>query len=118
MNDNQKILDILNEMDVFESNGGEEPYALVKVNEDSKQMLEEAGITLETALKYGDEEDFCIVALALSEGYANWWTGEKLMNIDKETVDEIKRLIQLTLDYSYYNPYEKLHEIEELLKYL
>lgn len=82
--DKQRVLDILNSMEIVESNGGEEPYALVEVNDENIELLKEAGIPLETALKYGDEEHFCIVALAFSEGYANWWTGgsQKLMYED------------------------------------
>lgn len=75
----ERALNYLNQMEVIESQGGEEAYALVENNEENRYLLTEAGIPLETALKYGDEENFCIIALACSEGYATWYTGNKLI---------------------------------------
>lgn len=79
----QRALNYLNKMDVIESQGGEESYALVENNEENRYLLTEAGIPLETALKYGDDETFCILALAFSEGYATYYDGEKLHYYDR-----------------------------------
>lgn len=74
----QMVLNCLNRMEVIESEGGDSAYALVENNEDNRELLKEAGISLETALRYGDNETFCILALACGEGYANWYDGNKL----------------------------------------
>lgn len=83
----QKVLDCLNSMEVIESEGGDSAYALVENNEENRKLLDEAGIPLETALKYGDKETFCIIALASGEGYANWYENGKLEN---KVLDEFK----------------------------
>lgn len=74
----QMVLNRLNKMEVIESEGGDSAYALVENNEDNRQLLKEAGIPLKKALRYGDNEAFCIIALACGEGYANWYDGAKL----------------------------------------
>ena len=74
----QTVLNCLNKMEVIESEGGDSAYALVENNEENRQHLKEAGISLETAIRYGDNETFCIIALACGEGYANWYDGTKL----------------------------------------
>jgi hypothetical protein len=80
----QKVLNILNSMEVVESNGGEEAYILVENNEENQELLKQAGISLETALKYGDEETFCILALAQCEGYADLYDGSKLVAFEEK----------------------------------
>lgn len=84
-----RALHFLNQMEVIEENGGEEAYALVENNEENRLLLQEAGIPLETALRYGDEDTFCIISLAISEGYATYYTGDKLIYHDI-SVDGIK----------------------------
>ncbi|WP_339148388.1 hypothetical protein [Sutcliffiella sp. BMC8] len=79
----QTALNCLNKMEVIESEGGESAYALVENNEDNRKLLKEAGIPLETALRYGDNETFCIIALACGESYANWYDGTKLYYYSK-----------------------------------
>lgn len=79
----QRVLDFLNQMEVTESEGGDCAYASVENNETNRELLKEAGIPLETALQYGDEESFCIIALACGEGYATWYDGTKLHNYDR-----------------------------------
>ncbi|MCA1021811.1 hypothetical protein [Halobacillus litoralis] len=78
----QKVLDVLNNFDVLESNGGDEPYVLVEFNDDVIAELNAIGIDVNTAKKYGDSETFCILAFAYHEGYANWYDGSKLKNYD------------------------------------
>lgn len=89
----ERALHYLNQMEVIESQGGEESYALVENNEKNRYLLTEAGIPLETALKYGDSETFCIIALACSEGYATWYTGDKLI-FNEVSVNDIESKIQ------------------------
>lgn len=104
----QKILDCLNSMEVIEQSGGEEAYALVENNEENRKLLEEAGIPLEKALGYGDDETFCIFALAFNEGYANWYDGTNLLWKDERTLEELKNEIQTILD-SPLTDFEELH---------
>ncbi len=106
-------MDALNELEVFESTGGEEAYALVYKTEEVIEDLHDVGISKETIDKYGDEETFCILALAFSEGFANWYDGTKLTMesneitfltdildvIEKGHTESAKDLIQKRLDY-------------------
>jgi hypothetical protein len=114
----ERALHFLNQMEVIESQGGEETYALVENNEESRYLLTEAGIPLETALKYGDEETFCIVALACSEGYATWYTGDKLI-FNEVTVNDIESKIQERMILlSKNNESERLAELGLLLDWI
>lgn len=85
MNANKKqlVLDVLNSLEVLESNGGEEAYILVENNKENREALNNVGVTTETINKYGDEETFCILALAFSEGYCDLYDGGKLIKFDK-----------------------------------
>ncbi len=74
----ERALHFLNQMEILESQGGDNAYALVENNEENRYLLTEAGIPIETALKYGDDKTFCIIALACGEGFANWYDGTKL----------------------------------------
>ncbi|MGE7114684.1 hypothetical protein [Lysinibacillus sp. NPDC047702] len=69
--DKQAILDILNSLEVIEQNGGESSYILVENNAANHEKLNALGVPSEAINKYGDEETFCFLALAFSEGYAN-----------------------------------------------
>jgi len=75
---NQEVLNVLNNLDILEQSGGEEPYALVEINGEVEDQLNSVGISIDSAKKYGDDETFCILALAFSEGYAIWYDGDKL----------------------------------------
>ncbi len=79
---NKEVLNVLSNLDVSEQSGGEEAYALVEINDEVVDQLDSVGIDIDTAKKYGDDETFCILALAFSEGYANWYDGDKLHNYD------------------------------------
>lgn len=81
--DRQKVLDVLNSLEVIETNGGDEPYILVENNEKNRQLLKSVGISEETVWKYGDDETFCILALAWNEGYANHCKNGKLIWLDR-----------------------------------
>lgn len=85
----KRAVHFLNQMEVIESNGGEDAYALVENNEENRNLLIEAGIPLETAFEYGDEETFCVLALAFGEGYADLYDGQKLVAYDSSVELEI-----------------------------
>lgn len=79
----QRVLDVLNSLDVVESNGGEEAYILVENNEGNRELLNDVGVSTETINKYGDEETFCILALAFGEGFADWYENGEFIKFDK-----------------------------------
>lgn len=110
----ERALNFLNQMEVIEINGGEEAYALVENNERNRNLLTEAGIPLDTALKYGDEETFCIIALACSEGYATWYTGEKLIYNNVEVGDIESKIQERIHLLSKNGETERVYELEML----
>jgi len=69
--ENQKVLDVLNSLEVVEKQGGEDSYILVDSTKENLQRLNDVGVDTETILKYGDDNAFCVLALAFNEGYAN-----------------------------------------------
>lgn len=79
----QRILDVLNSLEVIETNGGEDAYILVANNKENQGRLNAVGVSTETIYQYGDEETFCILALAFGKGYADWYDGE-LISFDNE----------------------------------
>ena len=114
----QRVLYFLNQMEVIEENGGEEAYALVENNEDNRNLLSEAGIPLETALKYGDDETFCVLTLAISERYATWYTGSKLI-YNEVSVNDIETKIQERMELlNENNERERLAELDLLLYWI
>lgn len=84
----QQVLDALNNMEVIESNGGEDAYIIVENNEKIRAELNELGISNETIRSYGDEETFCVLSLAFSEGYCDLHDGNKLIAFDKSVTIE------------------------------
>lgn len=77
--DKNKVLDVLNELEVVEE--GAEGYILVENTSEVHEKLNALGVASETINKYGDEETFCIIALAFSEKYANEFVDGKLVMI-------------------------------------
>ncbi|WP_337982817.1 MazG nucleotide pyrophosphohydrolase domain-containing protein [Lysinibacillus sp. C5.1] len=75
--DKQAILDVLNSLEVIEQEGGESAYLLVKNNVENHKKLNAVGVPSKTINNYGDKETFCILALALSEGYADHYNAFK-----------------------------------------
>ena len=75
--DKKAILDVLNSLEVIEQEGGESAYLLVKNNVENHKKLNAVGVPSKTINNYGDEETFCILALALSEGYADHYNAFK-----------------------------------------
>lgn len=73
----QAVLNVLNDMEWIDTQGGEEGWILVESSEENLQALEEVGISRELALGYGDEETFCVAALAFGEHLADVWDPEK-----------------------------------------
>lgn len=76
----QAVLDVLNNLEVIEQQGGEEAYIIVEINEENLAELAEVGITKEMVEGYGtDGEDFCILAYAFSENIADDFENGKLI---------------------------------------
>ena len=78
--DKKRVLDVLNSLEVIDEYGGDDFAVIVESSEENFRKLEEVGVSREIALKFGDEESFCIAALAFSEGYADWYEDGKFMN--------------------------------------
>lgn len=87
----QRKLDVLNSLDVIESNGGEEAYMLVKNSEENHELLNDAGISSETIDKYGDDETFCVLSLAFGEGYCDLYDGGRLIVFDESVELEVEK---------------------------
>lgn len=68
---NQTVLDVLNELEVIEHQGGETPYILVKNNEETRKKLNDVGVTNEQIFQAGDHESFCIFSLAFNGNFAH-----------------------------------------------
>lgn len=67
----QAILDVLNSLEVVDQQGGDDAYMLVDNNDDVRGKLAAVGVTSETIRQYGDDESFCVLALAFGEGYCD-----------------------------------------------
>ena len=81
--DKKMALTVLNSLNVIESEGGEDAYILVENNEENRLALNAVGISDETILEYGDEETFCILALAFGQGLADIYKEGKFISFDK-----------------------------------
>ena len=114
----QRILDALNQMDVIESGGGEDAYVLVENNKENRQILTDAGIPLKTALKYGDDDNLCILALAFSEGYATWYTGSKLIYHDVSVNDIREHLYKQISKHKRNKQFDLANELEQVLAWI
>lgn len=90
--DKQAILDVLNSLEVVEQQGGEDAYILVSNNNENRTKLNAVGVLSDILGKYGDEEEFCILALALGEGYCDDYRNGQLVlynSADKKLVAEL-----------------------------
>lgn len=86
--DKQKVLGVLNSLPVIDAMGGESAYVLVEKDKENLDSLNSVGITNEIVNKYGDEETFCILALASGEGIAQVYTHDQLVeSVDIEIAD-------------------------------
>lgn len=75
----QRVLDVLNSLEVIEQQGGEDAYMLVDNTEENRKRLNEVGVSDEIINGYGDENAFCILALAFGENYADEFVGGKFI---------------------------------------
>lgn len=64
----KKVLDVLNNLEVVEE--GSEGYILVENSSEVHEKLNALGVSSETINQYGDDETFCIIALAFTEDLA------------------------------------------------
>ena len=78
-NRRKQVVDVLNSLEIIESNGGEVAYALFELNEENLSALNEVGITDDIIKGYGDEETSCILAIGFGEGYADIHVNDKLV---------------------------------------
>ncbi|MGG4453785.1 hypothetical protein [Brevibacillus porteri] len=69
----QAVLDILNSLEVVETNGGEDAYILVENSEEIRKKLNAVGVADEVINRYGDDEAFDVLALAYAEGYTDYY---------------------------------------------
>lgn len=101
--ENQKILDVLNSLNVIEKQGGEDAYILIKNNGENQKLLNDVGVDSETINKYGDEEAFCALSLAFGEGYADFYLDGKFIKFDRsveiDVEDETVLLFKQNEDY-------------------
>ncbi len=86
----QVILDVLNSLPVIDSNGGDDAYILVANTQEVRERLAAAGVVSaandpDVLGRYGDEDEFCILAFAFGDGYANDYQGGKLVWISEPT---------------------------------
>lgn len=86
----QAILDVLNSLPVIDSNGGDDAYILVANTQEVRERLAAAGVVSaandpDVLGRYGDEDEFCILAFAFGDGYANDYQGGKLVWISEPT---------------------------------
>lgn len=79
LTEKQKVIDALNSLEIIETNGGDEAYALFENNEENRAILNEVGISDDVINGYGDEETSCIIAIGFGEGYADLYDGNKLI---------------------------------------
>lgn len=73
----KQVLDVLNNLEIVEE--GSEGYILVENSPEVHEKLNALGVSSETINKYGDDETFCIIALAFTEKYANEFLNGKLV---------------------------------------
>lgn len=75
----QAVLDELNSLEVFEQDFGEDAYILVKNTEEVRSKLVSLGVTEKEIYNAGDDETFCILALAFNGEYATDFVDGKLV---------------------------------------
>lgn len=76
----QAVLDALNNLEVFEQQGGEDAYVLVKNSKENREKLLAVGVTNEEIDAAGDDETFCILALSFNQNqYADDYMDGKLI---------------------------------------
>lgn len=75
----QMVLDVLNSLEVIETNGGDDAYILVDNTEENRKRLNDVGIKNDEIYATGDENEFCILALAFNGKYADDFENGKLV---------------------------------------
>ncbi|WP_332237920.1 hypothetical protein [Sporolactobacillus sp. KGMB 08714] len=87
----QDVIDVLNSLEVLERNGGEDAYILVANNEENRKKLNAVGVSNQEIFNAGDNETFCILALAFNGGYADDYDLEKGLIIREPRVEKAER---------------------------
>lgn len=87
----QAVLDVLNSIEVVEQQGGEDPYILVANSQENRDKIIAVGINEDEINAAGDEDTFCILALAFNCGeYADDFKDGKLILWERnKTINEL-----------------------------
>lgn len=88
------VLNVINEVEVMETNGGDSPYILIELTDENIQKFNDVGVSSETLNKYGDNETTCLLALAFGEEYADDMTPDgKFVNKKAEFHNYLENII-------------------------
>lgn len=93
----RNAVEALNSLEIIETNGGEEAYALFENNEGNHAILNEAGISSDVINRYGDGETSCLLSIGMGEGYADLWDGNKLIVFDSKMEIQMKDGLDVVL---------------------
>jgi len=107
----QAVLDVLNSFEVQDSQGGEECFILVESSEENLSALEKVGVPREVALGYGDEDMFCIAAVAFDLGVADVWRANEGLQMYSE--DGVPFPLQPEREGQWFLEYKFLEEVVE-----
>lgn len=102
---NETIVSVFNSLDVLETNGGEDAYIIVSNTDKNRKKLNDVGVSNAVIDKYADDDTFCILSLALSEGYADLFDGKNFIAFEKSFEIELGNNNILTIfksDGEYY----------------
>lgn len=93
-----EILNVLNSLEIIDQNGGDDAYMLVANTPETRERLSQLGVSSETIRNYGDDETFCILALAFGEGYATDYKSGVGLIYEEKKIDEIKEDLNAIAD--------------------
>lgn len=96
----KKVVDALNSLEIIESQGGEEGYAIFEINDENRATLNAVGLTDDVIHSYGDDETSCILAIGFGEGYADLYTGNELIVYEEKVELELETGVT-TIFYKY-----------------
>ena len=81
----QAVLDVLNSLEVSDSEGGESAFIEVHHTLEVTQALKAVGVPAHIQNRYEHNPGYLdILHLALSEGYADYYAGDKLLAYEEE----------------------------------
>ena len=108
----------LNSLEVVESQGGDDAYLLVANSPENRAKLNAVGVTDEQINGYGDEETFCLLALAFDLDFADEIdTDGKLAKWDLVTFRERAQII-IDAELIESNDYPSIYSVSVAQAYL